>query len=142
MRLALREASLAFLEEEVPVGALIVHEGRIIAKAHNSREASYDPTCHAELIAIRKTAKKLGTWRLSSSVLYVTKEPCIMCAGAMINARLKRVVYGCRDSKGGAVGSLYNILNDKRLNHRVEVVSGVLESECSEILKRFFKGRR
>jgi tRNA(adenine34) deaminase len=142
MRLALEEAEAAFQADEVPVGAVIVQGDAIIARTHNSRESSYDPTGHAELLALRIAAWKRRNWRLSEATLYVTKEPCIMCAGVMINARLGRLVYGCRDTKGGAVDSLYAILSDKRLNHQVEVVSGVLEEECADILKRFFRERR
>lgn len=142
MRLALEEASLAFIEGEVPVGALLVKDGEVIAKAHNCRESSRDPTAHAEILALRAGTRKNDSWRLTNSTLYVTKEPCIMCAGAMLNARLGRLVYGCKDSKGGAVDSLYNLLSDKRLNHQVEIVSGVLEDECALILKRFFQERR
>ncbi|MDP2166880.1 MAG: tRNA adenosine(34) deaminase TadA [Thermodesulfovibrionales bacterium] len=142
MKLALEEAGLAFLEGEVPVGAVLVKDGSVIAKARNAREASNDPTAHAELIAIRNAAKRTAGWRLSDATLYVTKEPCVMCAGAIVNSRVKRLVFGCRDSKAGAAGSLYNILEDKRLNHRVEVVSGVLEEECAGALKMFFKLRR
>jgi len=142
MRLALEEASLAFVEGEVPVGAVLVKDSKIIAKAHNSKEASKDPIDHAEILVLRAGAEKNSNWRLTDATLYVTKEPCIMCAGAMINARLGRLVYGCRDEKGGAVDSLYNLLSDKRLNHNVEVVSGVLEDECANILQCFFKSRR
>ncbi len=142
MRLALEEAGLAYSEDEVPVGALLVIEDKITAKAHNCREGSNDPAGHAEIIALRAGARSINSWRLTGATLYVTKEPCIMCAGAMINARLGRLVYGCKDSKGGAAGSLYNILSDTRLNHQTEVVSGVLEDECSLILKRFFFSRR
>jgi tRNA(adenine34) deaminase len=142
MRLALEEAALAFNEGEVPVGAVLVKEGKIAAKAHNCREASQDPTGHAEILAIRTGAGGDSKWRLTHATLYVTKEPCIMCAGAMINARLGRLVYGCRDEKGGAVDSLYRLLSDKRLNHQVELVSGVLEKECAELLRRFFQERR
>ena len=142
MRLALEEAKLAFQEGDVPVGAVLVENGKIISKTHNCREASNDPTGHAEILALKNGANKLGNWRLTDATLYVTKEPCIMCAGAMVNARLGRLVYGCRDEKGGAVDSLFNLLSDKRLNHQVEVVSGVLEDECAEILKRFFQERR
>jgi len=142
MRLALEEAEAAFHADEVPVGAVIVQGDAIIARTHNSRESSNDPTGHAELLALRIAAWKRRNWRLSEATLYVTKEPCIMCAGTMINARLGRLVYGCRDTKGGAVDSLYAILSDKRLNHQVEVVSGVLEEECAEILKKFFRERR
>jgi len=142
MRLALEEASVAFAEEEIPVGAVLVLDGKIIAKAHNRRENIKDPTGHAEILALRHGSKEIDSWRFTNATLYVTKEPCIMCAGAIVNARLGRLVYGCRDEKGGAVNSLYNLLSDKRLNHQVEVVSGVLEEECSEILQRFFKSRR
>jgi tRNA(adenine34) deaminase len=142
MRLALEEALLAFREGEVPVGAVLVKDDAVIAKAHNVREASNDPTGHAEIIALRSGATRGITWRLTDATLYVTKEPCIMCAGAIVNARLGRLVYGCRDEKGGGVDSLYTLLSDRRLNHRVEVVSGVLEDDCAEILKKFFKSRR
>jgi len=142
MRLALEEANLAYAKGEVPVGAVLIKDSKVIAKAHNQRETSKDPTGHAEIIAIRLGSRENENWRLTDSALYVTKEPCIMCAGAMVNARLGRLVYGCKDEKGGAVDSLYNILSDKRLNHRVEVIAGVLEKECSEILKRFFQDHR
>ena len=142
MKLALAEAKAAFDKEEVPVGALLVVDGKIIASAHNNRETSFDPTGHAELIAVREGAGKLGRWRLSDATLYVTKEPCPMCAGAMVNARLGRLVYGCGDPKGGAVANLYHLLSDNRLNHQVEVVSGVLEDECASLLKEFFAARR
>lgn len=140
MRLAIKEAERAFSEGEVPVGAVLVRDGVVVAAAHNVREATGDPTAHAEVLALRAGAK--GGWRLADSTLYVTKEPCLMCAGAMVNARLKRLVYGCRDGKAGAVESLYETLSDKRLNHRVEVVSGLLDGECAGILKRFFQARR
>ncbi|TAL23669.1 MAG: tRNA adenosine(34) deaminase TadA [Nitrospirae bacterium] len=142
MRLALEEAGLAFSEGEVPVGAVLVSGETILAKAHNTRETSKDPTGHAEILAIRKGVEKSDSWRLSNATLYVTKEPCVMCAGAMVNARIKRLIYGCKDEKGGAVDSLYHLLSDKRLNHQVEIVSGVLEDECAEILKKFFQERR
>ena len=142
MRLALEEANLAFNEGEVPVGTVLVQEGVVIAKAHNSRETSNDPTGHAEILVLKSGAREIENWRLAEATLYVTKEPCIMCAGAMVNARLGRLVYGCRDEKGGAVDSLYKLLSDNRLNHQVEVVSGVLGDECAEILKRFFQERR
>jgi tRNA(adenine34) deaminase len=142
MRLALEEAALAFSEGEVPVGALVVKEGIVMAKAHNLREGLNDPVAHAEIIALRDAAHFMNTWRLTSATLYVTKEPCIMCAGAMVNARLGRLVYGCTDTKGGGVHSLYTLLTDRRLNHQVEVVSGVLEDECGLLLKRFFGERR
>jgi tRNA(adenine34) deaminase len=142
MRLALEEAEAAFDADEVPVGAIVVQDDTVIARTHNRRESSNDPTGHAELLALRFASQKLQRWRLSDSTLYVTKEPCIMCAGAMVNARLGRLVYGCRDEKGGAVDSLYKLLSDHRLNHQVEVVSGVLGDECAEILKKFFQERR
>jgi tRNA(adenine34) deaminase len=142
MRLALREAQAAFSEGEVPVGAVLVVGGQAIASTHNNRERSFDPTGHAEIMAIRDGAQKLGKWRLSDATLYVTKEPCPMCAGAMVNARLGRLVYGCGDVKGGAVANLYHLLSDSRLNHQVEVVSGVLEEECAKLLRSFFSGRR
>lgn len=142
MRLALGEAEASFKEGEVPVGAVLVKDNVVIAAAHNMREAKNDPAAHAELIALQEGASKIKSWRLIDATLYVTKEPCPMCAGAMVNARLKRLVYGCKDKKGGAVDSLYNLLSDKRLNHQVEVISGILESECAEILKRFFETRR
>ncbi|NWF53111.1 MAG: tRNA adenosine(34) deaminase TadA [Nitrospirae bacterium] len=142
MRIALEEAMIAFNKGEVPVGAVLVRDGKIIAKAHNQRETSKDPTDHAEIIVLRKSSIENNSWRLIDATLYVTKEPCIMCAGAIVNARLRKLVYGCRDEKGGGVESLYQILSDKRLNHKVEVVSGVLEEECAEILKRFFEERR
>ena len=142
MRLALKEAGLAFQEGEIPVGAVLTLDEELIEEAHNLREVSKDPTAHAEILALRKGASKGDGWRLTGATLYVTKEPCIMCAGAIVNSRIKRLVYGCKDSKAGGAESLYNILNDKRLNHQVEIVSGILEDECSKILKRFFVGRR
>jgi tRNA(adenine34) deaminase len=142
MRMALAEALIAYNEGEVPIGAVLVKNGKIIARAHNQRETLKDPTGHAEVIALKQGSKEEDNWRLTDFTLYVTKEPCIMCAGAMVNARLGRLVYGCKDEKGGAVDSLYGILSDKKLNHQVEVISGILENECSEILKKFFRNRR
>jgi len=142
MKLALEEAELAFDKGEVPVGAVLVRDGKVVAKAHNLRETSNDPTGHAEILVLRAGTEGITKWRLTDATLYVTKEPCVMCAGAMVNARLSRLVYGCRDEKGGAVDSLFHLLTDERLNHRVEVVSGVLEKESVEILRRFFKLRR
>ena len=142
MKLALEEAEAAFHAGEVPVGAVLVKDGKLIAKAHNLRETSSDPTGHAEILVLRAGTAGTTKWRLTDATLYVTKEPCIMCAGAMVNARLGRLVYGCRDEKGGGVDSLYNLLADKRLNHQVEVASGILEKECAEILKKFFQERR
>ncbi|MEW6054388.1 MAG: tRNA adenosine(34) deaminase TadA [Nitrospirota bacterium] len=142
MRLALEEAETAFQEGEVPVGAVLVKNGNIVIKTHNRRETAHDPAGHAEILALRFGAHKTASWRLTDATLYVTKEPCIMCAGAMVNARLGRLVYGCRDEKGGAVHSLYQLLSDTRLNHQVEILSGVLEDECASLLKRFFRERR
>ncbi len=142
MRLALREAETAFREGEVPVGAVLVKEGKVAASAHNLRECLKDPSAHAEILALRGGTEISDSWRLSDSTLYVTKEPCIMCAGAIINARIERLVYGCKDPKAGGVDSLYKILGDARLNHQVEVSSGVLADECSSLLKRFFQVRR
>jgi len=142
MRVALEEAQKAAQEGEVPVGAVVVVNGQVIAKDHNRREQLQDPTAHAEIIVLKKAAKVLGQWRLTDATVYVTKEPCVMCAGALVNARVKRLVFGCKDEKAGASGTLYNITSDPRLNHRVEVLSGVLETECREILRRFFKNKR
>ena len=142
MGLALKEAGLAFQMGEVPVGAVVVKDGKVISSSHNLREISKDPSAHAEILALRDATKKSDSWRLTESTLYVTKEPCIMCAGALVNARITRLVYGRRDEKAGGVDSLYRILNDKRLNHQVVVVSGILEDECAEILRIFFKDRR
>lgn len=138
MKAAIAEAECALNEGEVPVGAVLVIDGSIISRAHNKKETSFDPTAHAEMLTLRDAASSLSNWRLSHATLYVTKEPCIMCAGAMINARIQRLVFGCTDNKGGAVSSLYRILSDDRLNHQVEVVSGVLEEESRLLLKRFF----
>ncbi|MBI4844732.1 MAG: tRNA adenosine(34) deaminase TadA [Nitrospirae bacterium] len=138
MEFAIREAEKAMAKEEVPVGAVLVRDGEVIASAHNLRETANDPTAHAELLAIREGAIRFGSWRLTDSTLYVTKEPCVMCAGAMVNARLGRLVYGCGDSRFGASESIYHITSDPRLNHSVEVKAGVLEDECANILKRFF----
>lgn len=142
MRLAIEEAEAAFEQDEVPVGAVLVRKDQIVAKAHNSKESTGDPTAHAELMVIREGALKSNDWRLSDAALYVIKEPCIMCAGAMINARLGRLVYGCRDERFGAVNSRYQLLLDPTLNHQVSIVSGVLEDECAKILRNFFKMRR
>jgi tRNA(adenine34) deaminase len=129
-------------EDEVPIGAAIVHDDRIIARAHNQREQLRDPTAHAEMIAITQAAAALGSWRLEDCTLYVTLEPCSMCAGAIVQARIPLVVYGATDPKAGAVQSLYRLLNDPRLNHRAEVVPGVLADACGEILTRFFQNQR
>src|SRR3990170_6556208 len=139
---ALKEAEKAARKGEVPVGAVIVREGRVIARGHNKRELANDPAAHAELLAIRAAAKKLGSWRLSATTLYVTLEPCLMCMGAIILARVPRLVFGAFDPKAGACGSLYDISGDKRLNHRVHVSSGVLGSESQAALKDFFRRLR
>ena len=139
---ALAGAALAINENEVPVGAVIVREERIIASAHNQREQLRDPTAHAEMIAITQAAETLGNWRLNNCTLYVTLEPCPMCAGAILQARIPRIVYGASDSKAGAIDSLYQLLRDARLNHRAETVGGVLAAECSEMLTGFFEVRR
>ena len=142
MRLALREAEAALAEDEVPVGAVVVHGGRVIASAHNQREQLRDPTAHAEMIAITQAAEALASWRLEGATLYVTLEPCVMCAGAIVLARLPRVVYGAADPKAGAVTTLYRLLDDPRLNHRAAVTAGVLAEPCGAILSRFFAGKR
>lgn len=143
MRKALDEARLALDHDDVPIGCVIVDaDGNEVARAHNARERDNDPTAHAELIALRDAAAKRGSWRLDGATLYVTLEPCAMCAGAMVLARIARLVYGATDPKAGAVGSLYNIAQDERLNHRIEVTSGVLADEASELLKTFFRGKR
>ena len=140
--MALAEAEAAARADEVPVGAVVVHEDRVIAAAHNQREQLQDPTAHAEMIAITQAAHALGSWRLEGCTLYVTLEPCPMCAGAMVLARLPLLVYGAADPKAGAVDSLYRLLSDARLNHRVQVVPGVLARECGAILSRFFQQKR
>lgn len=142
MREALRQAQTAMAAEEVPVGAVIAHDGRIIAAAHNQREMLRDPTAHAEMIAITQAAESLGSWRLEGCVLYVTLEPCPMCAGAILQARVPTVVYGATDPKAGAVASLYQLLSDTRLNHRCELVPGVLAEPCGTILTEFFRRQR
>jgi tRNA(adenine34) deaminase len=142
MRQALAAAEAAAGRGEVPVGAVVVVGGEAIAIAHNERETANDPTAHAEVVALRRAAARLGTWRLTEADLYVTMEPCPMCAGAIVNARIRRVYYGCHDPKAGAVRSLYQILDDRRLNHRVDVVSGVLAPEAASLLRRFFERLR
>jgi tRNA(adenine34) deaminase len=142
MRLALAEAEAALAEDEVPVGAVIVHGDRVIAAAHNQREQLHDPTAHAEMIAITQAAESLGSWRLEGCTLYVTLEPCPMCAGAILQARIPVVVYGALDPKAGAVQTLYQLLSDRRLNHTCQIVSGVLAQPCGEILTRFFQSQR
>jgi tRNA(adenine34) deaminase len=142
MRIALEEAALAGMVDEVPVGAVLVKEGKVLARTHNLRESSRDPSAHAEVLALREGAGYSDSWRLSGATLYATKEPCIMCAGTIVNSRIARLVYGCKDLKAGGVDSLYNILRDERLNHQVEVTAGVLEEECALLLKKFFRERR
>lgn len=142
MQIALEEAARASAKEEVPVGAVLVQGERILARAHNLRETRGDATAHAEILAIREACKQVGGWRLEDSTLYVTLEPCPMCAGAILQARVERLVYGADDPKAGVVKSLYSMLEDERFNHRVQVTGGVLEQECSAILKDFFHRRR
>lgn len=139
---ALSEAWRAYLIAEVPIGAVIVKDGKVIARGHNLRESTKDPTAHAEIIAIRKAAEYLGGWRLTGCTMYVTIEPCPMCAGAIYQARFDKLVYGAPDIKAGAAGSLYNIPSDERLNHQLEVVPGVLTEKCANIMSSFFKELR
>ena len=139
---ALGLAREAFELDEVPVGAVIVHEGRVIAAAHNRCEQLRDATAHAEMMAITQAAESVGDWRLENCVLYATLEPCIMCAGAILQSRISRVVFGAMDPKGGAVGSMFNLLDDSRLNHRCDVVAGVRADECGAMLTQFFQGKR
>jgi tRNA(adenine34) deaminase len=143
MRHALAEADLAAAKGEVPVGCVIVgNDGAILGAGHNLRETDADPTAHAEIIAMRQAAKSLASWRLEGATLYVTLEPCVMCAGAMVNARVARLVYGAADPKAGACGTLYTIGDDVRLNHRFPTTRGVLAAECAERLTRFFAALR
>jgi tRNA(adenine34) deaminase len=142
MRMALEEAAQATAIAEVPIAALLVHRGAILARSHNYRETWQDPTAHAEMLVIREASKTLGSWRLIDTTLYVTLEPCAMCLGAIILARIPRVVFGARDPKAGACGSVMDFTNDPRLNHQVEVVGGVLEEESQALLKEFFRQLR
>ncbi|MFS0577524.1 tRNA adenosine(34) deaminase TadA [Sporosarcina sp. 179-K 3D1 HS] len=142
MRLAIEEAKKAKKLGEVPIGAVIIHDGNVIAQAHNLRETSQNAVTHAELSAIQEACQKLGSWRLEQTTLYVTLEPCPMCAGAILQSRIPRVVYGARDPKGGCVDSLYRLLNDPRFNHECDVTEGVLAEECGEMLSAFFKAIR
>ncbi|MBI3753952.1 MAG: nucleoside deaminase [Deltaproteobacteria bacterium] len=142
MQEALKEAQKAADKKEVPIGAVIVIGNKIIARGYNLKETSANPTAHAEIIAIKKASKKLGKWRLLNSTIYVTLEPCLMCMGALIQARVTRLVFGCYDPKAGACGSVYDVSNDKRLNHRIEVTPGVMAAQCERILKEFFKSLR
>ncbi|MGX1882490.1 tRNA adenosine(34) deaminase TadA [Streptomyces sp. NPDC055287] len=142
MRLALDEAARAAEAGDVPVGAvLLAPDGSLLAAGHNEREATGDPTAHAEVLAIRRAARELGEWRLTGCTLVVTLEPCTMCAGAIVQSRVERVVYGALDEKAGAAGSLWDVVRDRRLNHRPEVIQGVLEGECSAQLTAFFRDR-
>lgn len=144
MRQAIAEAQRARAIDEVPIGCVIVHEptNRIIGRGHNRRQFDRDPTAHAEMIAIREASRELGDWRLLGCALVVTLEPCPMCAGAIVNARIPKLIYGCDDPKAGAVRSLYRICEDQRLNHRVEVTPGVLADECAQLLRGFFRDQR
>jgi tRNA(adenine34) deaminase len=143
MRLALEQAVLTAAAADVPVGAVVVDaEGEVLGVGYNARELTGDPTAHAEVLALRAASAALGTWRLTGCTLAVTLEPCTMCAGALVLARVSRVVFGALDPKAGAVGSLWDVVRDRRLNHRPEVVSGVLAEECGELLRAFFEGRR
>ena len=142
MRLALREAERALEHEDVPVGCVIAHEGEVLAAAANERELRGDPTAHAEVLALREAASRLGSWRIAATVLYVTLEPCAMCAGAIVLGRVPRVVYGADDPKTGAAGSVFDVLAEPRLNHRPDVAAGLLAEESAELLRAFFAGRR
>ncbi len=142
LRLALEEAHAALSHDDVPIGAVVVKDGEVVARDHNRRELDGDPTAHAELLCLRTAARRLGHWRLDGCTLYVTLEPCSMCAGALVLARVPRLVFGADDPKAGAVGALYDIPRDPRLNHRVEVVRGVEAEESSRLLKDFFAARR
>ena len=142
MKIAIDQAEIAQENGDVPVGAVIVHNGQIIAKAYNQRQQLNDPTAHAEIIALTQAAEAVTNWHLDDCTIYVTLEPCPMCAGALVLARIDRLVYGCDDPKAGACGSLYNIVQDERLNHRLEVTSGVMEAQCRDQLQKFFAKRR
>jgi len=142
MRLALREAARASEHDDVPIGAVVVHGGEVIGAGHNERELRADPTAHAEMIALREAARAIGSWRVLDSVMYVTLEPCAMCAGAIVLSRLPRLVFGATDPKAGAAGSVLNVLDEPRLNHRPQVESGLLAEECADLLRAFFAPRR
>jgi tRNA(adenine34) deaminase len=142
MQEALREAEIAYSHQEIPIGAVIVYQNKIIARAHNRKEELQDPTAHAEILALQQTARYLGSWHLEGIDLYVTLEPCPMCSYAMVQARIKRLIFGTPDPKAGAAGSIINIIQDKRFNHQIEVTNGVLEEECRLILQRFFQEKR
>lgn len=142
MYLALREAERALKHGDVPIGAVLVRDGEVVAAAHNERELRQDPTAHAEILALREAARAFGTWRVLDTVAYVTLEPCAMCAGALVLARVPRVVFGASDPKAGACGSLLDVLGEPRLNHRPNLVGGLLARECGELLSGFFASRR
>lgn len=142
MRLALEQARLAAQADEVPIGAVVVKDGEVIAAAHNRRETDADPAAHAEFLAVEEASRKLGVWRLSGCTVYVTLEPCIMCAGLLHQARVDRCVYGAPDPKAGALGTLYSVHADERLNHRFEAVPGVCQEECASLLRGFFAAKR
>ena len=142
MRLALDEAKLALNHDDVPIGAVVIKEGEVLSSAHNERELRGDPTAHAEILALRRATERAGDWRLDGATVYVTLEPCPMCAGALVLARVDRLVYGPQDARAGAALSLYNIVQDPRLNHQLAVVPGVLEGEGAALLTNFFEGRR
>jgi tRNA(adenine34) deaminase len=143
MRAALDEARLAAGGADVPVGAVVVDvEGKVLGVGHNAREATGDPTAHAEIVALRAAAEAVGSWRLSDTTMAVTLEPCTMCAGALVLARVSRLIYGAVDPKAGAVGSLWDVVRDRRLNHRLEVIGGVLDDECGALLREFFENQR
>jgi tRNA(adenine34) deaminase len=142
MQAAIEEARLALRHDDVPVGAVVVHAGEVVGAGHNERERRQDPTAHAETLALRRAAERLGTWRLLDTTLYVTLEPCAMCAGAIVLARVARVVYGTADPKAGAAGSVLDVLAEPRLNHRPAVEGGVLAAECAALLTAFFASRR
>ncbi|MBP7792615.1 MAG: tRNA adenosine(34) deaminase TadA [Candidatus Goldbacteria bacterium] len=142
MKEAIKEAEKSFKKDEVPVGAVLVYENKIIATAHNLIRTKKDPAAHAEILAIRKAAKKLNNERLIDASLYVTIEPCAMCAGAIILARIKNLIFGAKDQKTGACGSVFDVISNKKNNHKVNVISGIMENECAEIMKKFFKNKR
>jgi len=142
MRLAVREAERALEHEDVPVGCVVVVDGEVVGVGRNERELRRDPTAHAEMLALREASRRLGSWRLDGSVLYVTLEPCAMCAGAIVLARVPRVVYGATDPKAGAAGSVLDVLDEPRLNHRPDVAGGLLAAESAELLRTFFAARR
>ena len=142
MAQALKQAEISANFDEVPVGAVIVKDGKIIARGHNLRESKNDPTAHAEIVAIRKACKKLSSWRLEGCTIYVTIEPCSMCAGTLLWTRIERIVYGANDPKGGALGSSYNLFEVKNINHHPEITGGVLEKKCSTLMSTFFRSKR